>query len=131
MLSAVGIVLGAIVLLRVGLRRLGLAPPSSGTRSLRVMESCALGPRQRLHVIDVEGERLLIAAAEGRVTLLRRLGAGAPLRTPSEESHARRRSLRELRVEVRRTSTPDYHDRLAEEERMVAALLARVREGEG
>jgi hypothetical protein len=35
--------------------------------------------------------------------------------------------LREKRVEVRRTSTPDYHDQLKAEERVIASLMDRLR----
>jgi hypothetical protein len=35
--------------------------------------------------------------------------------------------LREKRVEVRRTSTPDYHDRLKDEEQAIGGLLERLR----
>ena len=35
--------------------------------------------------------------------------------------------LREKRVEVRRTSTPDYHDQLKDEERVIEALTKRLR----
>ena len=37
------------------------------------------------------------------------------------------RTLRDLRVEVRRTSTPAYHDDLQQRARQVEALLERVR----
>ena len=48
--------LGALVLLRVGIARLGLT--AFGARSegrIRVLETRALGGRQQLHVIEVEG----------------------------------------------------------------------------
>ena len=35
-------------------------------------------------------------------------------------------AVREMRVEVRRTSTPRYHDDLVAEERALQALLARL-----
>jgi len=37
------------------------------------------------------------------------------------------RALSDTRVEVRRTATPEFHDRLATEERELAGLLARLR----
>ena len=37
------------------------------------------------------------------------------------------RALTEMRVEVRRTSTPKYHDELEAEEERVKELLARIR----
>ena len=36
-------------------------------------------------------------------------------------------ALQELRVEVRRTSTPKYHDDMREEEDRVEGLLERIR----
>ncbi len=36
-------------------------------------------------------------------------------------------ALQELRVEVRRTSTPKYHDDMREEEGRVEGLLERIR----
>lgn len=36
-------------------------------------------------------------------------------------------ALRELRVEVRRTDTPSYHDELQKRERQVQELLAKLR----
>ncbi|MHC5002652.1 MAG: hypothetical protein ACYTJ0_05980 [Planctomycetota bacterium] len=37
-------------------------------------------------------------------------------------------TIGELRVEVRRTRTPDFHDRLADEEKLLKGLLAKLRE---
>jgi hypothetical protein len=37
------------------------------------------------------------------------------------------RALSETRVEVRRTTTPDFHDRLQVEEQQIRALLDRLR----
>ncbi|MGH0033750.1 MAG: flagellar type III secretion system pore protein FliP [Myxococcota bacterium] len=72
--TALAIVIGAILALRglIGLGRRGRAPG----RRLRLVETCALGPRARLHVVEVDGERLLVSASEGGVTLLRSLPAG-------------------------------------------------------
>jgi hypothetical protein len=36
-------------------------------------------------------------------------------------------AVSDTRVEVRRTATPEFHDRLAAEERDLAGLLARLR----
>ncbi len=88
--SALLVVLGAAALLRAGLGWLGLAP-AAGTRRLRVIESAALGARQRVHLVEVAGERLLLGSAESGVRVLRRLppenqaeteSAGAEPETP-------------------------------------------------
>jgi flagellar biosynthetic protein FliP len=71
--SALAIVLALIALLRLGLRMGGVGPPPARRRSLRVLESAALGSKQRLHVVEVDGERLLIGATEGSVRLLHQL----------------------------------------------------------
>jgi len=81
--SALTAVLGAVALLRVALRAGGLAVPGRGRR-LRLLETVALGGRQRLHVIAAGDEELLIASAENGVRLLRRLPA-RPAPEPAEE----------------------------------------------
>ncbi len=95
---ALAVVITAILALR-GLLGLGRRGASLGRR-MRLVESCALGPRSRLHVVEVDGERLLVGAGEGGISLLRRLpsrageaddgrsaegssGAPAELRSPS------------------------------------------------
>ncbi len=58
--SALLIVLGVIALVRALLQFPGLARPAPSRSSLRVVETCTLGNRQRLHLVEVGGERLLI-----------------------------------------------------------------------
>jgi len=69
---ALSAVLAALGLLRLAL---GFAGGRAGLRrrSLRVVESCALGPRQRLVIVEVEGRRLLLAGGEGGVRLIEAL----------------------------------------------------------
>jgi hypothetical protein len=38
-------------------------------------------------------------------------------------------ALRDLRVEVRRTSTPDFHDKLLQEEEILKGLIERLQAG--
>ncbi len=71
--SALATVLGAIIVLRVLLRAGGFGGASSIRRRLNVLETVSLGGKQRLHVVDVGGEQLLLASGENRVSLLRRL----------------------------------------------------------
>ncbi len=89
--SALGIVLGAILLLRLALQAWGVGS-TTRERRLRVVESCALGPRQRLHVVEADGERMLVGSSEGGLTLLRRLPRAEPEpgrdREPTEEAAA-------------------------------------------
>ena len=77
-------VFGAIGLLYVVLRLLG-ARSAGGESGLRVVESCALGPKSRLHVVEVDGERLLVGGHDAGIVLLRDLGEGAPDRQPAED----------------------------------------------
>jgi flagellar biosynthetic protein FliP len=81
-IAALLIVAAAILLLRAVL---GALPAGRGRsrRSLRVVESCALSHRQRLFVVEADGERLLVGSAENQLTLLRRLPA-----TPAPEPEA-------------------------------------------
>ncbi|MEM7409182.1 MAG: flagellar type III secretion system pore protein FliP [Myxococcota bacterium] len=81
-------VLLVLAALHFGLRRFASARPGGGRR-LRVVESCALGTRKQLHLVEVQGERLLIGASESGVSLLRRLPEAPVERAP--EAPARRR----------------------------------------
>jgi flagellar biosynthetic protein FliP len=85
--SSLAIVLGAVALLRAGLQLAGLARPAA-RRELRVVESCALASRQRLHVVEVAGERLLVGVTEHGIALLRVLPAAAPGPEPVEAEAA-------------------------------------------
>lgn len=82
---ALGIVLAAIALLRMVLRA-GRARGLGGTRLMRIEASWALGPRQRLHVVEVDGERLLVGATDQSIQLLHRLSARDVVPTRSREA---------------------------------------------
>lgn len=73
--SSLAIVVGALVLLRVGLQVAGVGRRAPRRRSLRVVDTCALGPRRRVHVIEAEGQRLLVGVSERGLSLLHVLGA--------------------------------------------------------
>lgn len=88
--SALLIVLGMVIALRLALRGAGYLPAAGQRRSLRVTESCSLGQKQRLIVVEVDGERLLLGSGEGSVQLLRALGPAAPAaEAGAEEADAR------------------------------------------
>ena len=77
--SALVIVLAAIALLRALLASRGWLPAGGRVRRLRVVEALSLGGRQRLLVVEVEGQRLLLGAGEASIAVLRELGpAPAP-----------------------------------------------------
>lgn len=73
--SALCVVLGGIVLVCAGLRVLGFGVGTAPRSRMRVLETLSLGNRQRLHVVEVEGERLLLGATENQVNLLQALPA--------------------------------------------------------
>ncbi len=57
----------------LGLQVLRRWLPGGGTSPgacLRVLETRKLGPRQALHLVEVEGQRLLVGATEHQLTLL-------------------------------------------------------------
>ncbi len=89
-ISALLIVIAGIALLRVALGGPGGAGRAA-RRRLRVVETCPLGGRQRLHLVEADGERLLIGASEASITLMRRLGRVPEEVAPAPETPARSR----------------------------------------
>jgi flagellar protein FliO/FliZ len=60
-----------------------------GRGGLRVTASAALGGKERLVVVDVEGERLLVGVTPGGISLLKTLAAeDAPAQSPSPAAGA-------------------------------------------
>lgn len=85
MVAASCAVLGAIVLLRTLILRLGLGDSlQPGAKRIRVVESTALGVKQKLHLVEVDGERFLLGVHDGGIQRLARLPAGAA-RAPEAE----------------------------------------------
>jgi flagellar biogenesis protein FliO len=70
MMLAVGLILGlgavALYLSKRALPRVGKA----GGKEIHVLETAYLGPRKALHLVEVSGQRLLIASTSDRVTML-------------------------------------------------------------
>jgi flagellar biosynthetic protein FliP len=73
--SALLVVLGSLALLRIALQWAGVTTGKGPRRGLRVVETCALGSKKRLHVVEVDGERLLIGASESGLSMLQTLQA--------------------------------------------------------
>ncbi len=71
--SALSVVLGFIVLVAALVRGLGFANRNSGSRSMRIVDTISLGGRQKLYVVEVKGESLLIGSTDNSVNLLREL----------------------------------------------------------
>ncbi len=73
-IAALCVVLGVVVLLRWTLVRLGIAPAGrSGGRRIQVVESVAIGAKQRLHLVEIDGRSLLLGASENGIARLARL----------------------------------------------------------
>lgn len=70
------LVLGLIVLSAWLLRRFG-GPQLRPSARLKVLGSTALGQRERIALVEVDDQRLLLGVAPGRVSLLRDMGPAA------------------------------------------------------
>jgi flagellar biogenesis protein FliO len=85
MLLAVGIVIGlgaaALYMSKKVLPR--IAHPAG--REIRIIETTCLGPRKALHLVEVGGQRLLIASSSDRITMLTPVG-DAWLDAPKEQA---------------------------------------------
>ncbi|WP_339845156.1 flagellar biosynthetic protein FliO [uncultured Halopseudomonas sp.] len=68
---ALGLVLvvGLIFLIGYLMRRVGPLAPHGG-QQIKLISSLALGPRDRLILVDVAGKQLLLGASPGRITTL-------------------------------------------------------------
>lgn len=75
-LGALALVLVLIFGLALAAQRLRLGRNANG-RHLRVIDALALGARERLLLVDVAGERVLLGVAGGRIERLHVLPAGA------------------------------------------------------
>ncbi len=71
--GALCLVLGSIIVVGAVLRGLGLGNASPARGRMRIVETLSLGHRQRLHVIEVRGECLLVGSTEKNVSLIREL----------------------------------------------------------
>ena len=74
-LGALGLVVVLIFGLAIGSQRLRLGRSATG-RHLRVIDALALGTRERLLLVEVAGERVLLGLAGGRIERLHVLPAG-------------------------------------------------------
>jgi len=63
------VVVGLIFLLGYLMRRVGPLAPQGG-QHIRVISSYPLGPRDRLALVDVGGQQLLLGISPGRITTL-------------------------------------------------------------
>jgi flagellar biosynthetic protein FliP len=72
--TALLIVIATIALLRSLCASRGWIPGTPRRRSLKVLETLSLVGRQRLFVVEVEGERLLLGSGDATINVLRSLG---------------------------------------------------------
>lgn len=70
MLFGLLLVVGLILLLAWLLRRVQRIGPRSGGQVIRLIASQALGPRDRLVLVQVGGEQVLLGLSAGRITPL-------------------------------------------------------------
>lgn len=113
MVTALAMVIGAIVLARYALRWFGFAPGAlAKRRSVRVVENCPIGARQRLVVVDVGHERLLLGATDSQVSLVRALPpaseatADDPEQAPAEQTTLAPQALGQARAWLRAAGLP-------------------------
>ncbi len=72
--AALMVVVGVILLLRAAMVRLGLAPAARpGAQQIKIVETTALGAKQKLHLVEVDGQRLLLGSTDAGVQRLARL----------------------------------------------------------
>ncbi len=83
--SALSVVLGCIIIVGAVLRALGFGTSKPGSARMRVVETISLGGRQKLHVVDVRGESLLIGSSDQNVNLLRDLPPHVDVEPASED----------------------------------------------
>ncbi len=75
-IAALCVVLGAIVLLRTIIVRVGEVSGGVRTASrIKIVETTPLGMKQRLHLVEVDGSRLLLGVSEAGIHRLARLPA--------------------------------------------------------
>ena len=97
--AATSVVVGIIFLLRAAVVRLGVGPFSrGGDARIRVVESVALGAKQQLHLVEVDGRSLLLGASESGIARLARLPDTKPTAEPSETRPGPGPKSRVLRV---------------------------------
>ena len=70
-LLSLALVVGAIVLLGWGMRRIRRLPQGR-SGALRLIDEVALGPKERAVLLEVDGARLVVGVGDGRVALLHR-----------------------------------------------------------
>ncbi|WBA08072.1 flagellar biosynthetic protein FliO [Salinivibrio kushneri] len=89
MLLSLGLVLGLIFALAWLLRRLkvpGLAQQGDG---ITIVSQLAVGQKERILVVDIHGEQLVVGVTATSVNLLKTLDNPLPTATPASDKHSR------------------------------------------
>jgi len=115
-IAALCVVLGAIVLLRVIVVRLGLASIVAGRAGrIQIVETANLGPKQRLHLVEVDGRTLLLAASDAGIHRLARLSEARSLDSGGAD---------EPEPRLERTRSASRRDACAGRRRLVSVVSA-------
>ncbi len=100
-IAALCVVLGAIVLLRTLILRLGLSSGAGrGTKRIKVIETASLGVKQQLHLVEIDGRELLLGASDAGIHRLARLPA-----VPNMDENCEGKSIETDRPRPRRSET--------------------------
>jgi len=84
------LVVAAIVILAWVLRRVQRGIAAAGSSRLRVVASLALGPRERLVVVDAAGTQLLLGVTPAGISRLHELSDPLVVAAPSPNDFAQR-----------------------------------------
>lgn len=87
---ALALVVAAIVILAWVLRRVQRGIAAAGSSRLRVVASLALGPRERLVVVDAAGTQLLLGVTPAGISRLHELSDPLVVAAPSPNDFAQR-----------------------------------------
>lgn len=90
MLLSLGLVLALIFGLAWLLRRLKLPGLAQQSNGIKIVSQLAIGQKERILVVDVHGEQLVIGVTASQVQLLKALDNPVPTTAPtSPDSHSR------------------------------------------
>ncbi|MDH5297663.1 MAG: flagellar biosynthetic protein FliO [Desulfobulbaceae bacterium] len=79
--GALALVIGLLLLLSAGLKRLGLGGQSlGGTSLIRILDTRMIAPKKYVAVLDIAGQSLAVGITDQQITLLTRLEEGDVLR---------------------------------------------------
>ncbi|MBV1872352.1 MAG: flagellar biosynthetic protein FliO [Gammaproteobacteria bacterium] len=92
MLVALLLIVSLIGALAWGLRRLNL-PIMASTNKMKVESSLSLGHKEKLLIVNVENQRLLLGSTGGQITLIDRLSASSEIKDDNNVFSGKLRSV--------------------------------------